>query len=152
MTTTDPRDVLAALTNKRMELGAMRSGLAEEIAELDQQLTALDRAIGMFTPQENQVNGNEFPQNGMMIGDLRRGEVGWSALDILRQSDSPMTAKQIAQKIYGQRKNQIAEWELPRLEVLVTKALRYRRTVGLVHDVGRTSRNAILWMSEHVWT
>lgn len=145
-------DVLAALTEKRAELGARRTSIAAQLTAIEQKLTALDETISMFAGQIETAGEPIVPQNTTSIGSLHRGEVGWSSLEVLRRSETPMTARQIAQEICRQRKLLIPDHEMRRLGVLVVKALRHRQTLDLVRDVGRTSNNAILWMSEHEWT
>ncbi|MFC5360252.1 hypothetical protein [Azospirillum himalayense] len=135
--------ILSALADKHAELDARRSDLARQVAALDQELTCLEGAIRLFShsrpasaPTASPVSPRHATERSVIADD---------ALRVLRDASRPLSTSDIVRALCAERNVALRPLEFRRLAVAVISVLRLREARGLVEEVGRARRNAVLW-------
>ncbi|MBP2314219.1 hypothetical protein [Azospirillum soli] len=138
--------ILAALADKHAELDARRSDLARQMAALEQELTCLEGSIRVFSNCRNPM-----PASVATIGSMgprrsaERSEIADDALRVLRDASRPLSTSDIVRALCTKWNVVLRPLEFRRMAVAVIAVLRLREARGLVAEVGRAQRNAVLW-------
>lgn len=139
--------VLSALAAKRAELDALRMRLSEQMARLEQDLASIDGAMRLFVrPAESDDPLRQEAITGV-LPTFRRGEIAEEAVSILRATSYPLCTQEIATAICVRRALSLEPAALLYLGQLIVANLRRAQKRGLVHEVGHTSRRAVLWFA-----
>ncbi len=94
--------VISALTQKRSELLGVIDHHKKEIKRVFDELTHINASIKIFNPDFNlrEIKAKQFRQPCKFF---RRGERAILVLDILRESDKPLTSEEVTSKIKAQK-------------------------------------------------
>lgn len=139
--------VLSVLAAKRAELDALRMRLSDQVARLEQDLASLDGAMQLFVrPTEPGAPLRPEAVTGV-LPSFRRGEIAEEAVAILRATSYPLCTQEIATAICVRRALSLKPAALLYLGQLIVANLRRAQRRGLVHEVGHTSRRALLWFA-----
>lgn len=140
--------VLSALADKRAELGAKRAQLCRQVAALDEELACLDGTMKLFSESTAPVvsPGIGLPQP-RSLSDFKRGEIGEVALSALRAAGHPLSTQEVGNAICSRFSLSLNEHDSSILCLRVMSFFRHAQKRGLVREVGRTSRNAVLWFA-----
>ena len=140
-------DIADALLGKRGELVCLIDQLEKKLGQLRADLAHVDGTIKLFTPvQPAGVSESAPPKTRQRRQDwFRPRELARSVLDVLRQSERPLTALEIAVAIMtakGQDASDRVWLEQVQKLVLCATANYARRQV--IDRAGRSGR-AVLW-------
>ncbi|WP_148294309.1 hypothetical protein [Azospirillum sp. B506] len=136
--------IFSALAAKRAELDARRLQLSEQMAVLEQDLASLEGAMRLFVAPADARNPDSVPDS---LPSFRRGEIGLEAITILQTTSYPLSTQEIAKAICIRRLVTLEREAFTALGQMIVAGLRRAEKQGLVHEVGRTGRRALLWFA-----
>ena len=139
--------VLSALAAKRAELGAKRAQLCKQVALLDQELACLDGAMKLFSESPPPIKAQTALSQPRSLSEFKRGEIGKAALVVLRAAGHPLSTQEVGAAICSRFSMPFDERDHNILCLRVMSCFRTAQQRGLVREVGRTSRNAVLWFA-----
>lgn len=140
--------VLHALSAKRTELDARRALLSAQLADLEQELSCLDTTIQLFEqPLASNSTSPPLAFRLRSLPDFRRGEIGETALIVLRSASHPLSTQEVGLAICARRSLTLGTDDFRKLCVRVISYFRDAEKRGIVHAVGQTSHHAILWFA-----
>lgn len=93
---TDYSHTINGLLTKRADLFNEAKELRERIAEIKNDIDAIDRALGTFGYSGDLDAAMPRQKRHVVFG---KGELFRSCMDVLRGADTPLTSRQIAQQI-----------------------------------------------------
>jgi hypothetical protein len=136
--------IFSALAAKRAELDARRLQLSEQMAVLERDLASLDAAMRLFVTPPDAENLKSDPDS---LPSFRRSEIGLEAIAILQTTSYPLSTQEIAKAICSRRVVTLEREAFVSLGQMIVTGLRRAEKQGLVHQVGRTGRRALLWFA-----
>ena len=123
--------VIAALVERRRDVAAQITTLSGQLQQLQADLSSLDAVIRQIDPDYPLETLG--PRYRRQPSAAEFGSISRTVLDVLRRAESPMSAKEIAGKIIGERGLNAGDRALARsMNKRVDMALRYQRTNGMV--------------------
>ena len=135
--------VVSALIKKRAEIAGQIEHHQARFQSLIIDLDNLDATIRLFKPDIDRAEIKPKPLPPRI--HAFKGEVTRIVFDVLRQSDKPLTAQEIAQHVMAGRGLNIAD---PRMVKLIGKrvgaCLRHHRERGLVQSE-RGAEQLLVW-------
>lgn len=116
------------------------------MAALDQELTCLEGTIRVFSNSRKPMPASAATIDSMSSRHVaERSAIADDALRVLRDASWPLSTSDIVRALCAERNVALRPLEFRRLAVAVISVLRLRKARGLVAEVGRARRNAVLW-------
>ena len=140
-------DVANTLLGKRGELVGLIDQLEKRLGQLRADLAHVDGTIKLFTPVPPVGGSETVPPKARQRrqGWFRPRELARSVLDVLRQSERPLTALEIAAAIMTAKGQDAGDrvW-LEQVQKLVLRATANYARRQVIDRAGRSGR-AVLW-------
>lgn len=134
---------ITALLTKRSDLFAEASKLRDRIAEIKNDVSALDRVLGTLGYEGDLDAAMPRQKREVLFG---RGELTRGILDALRDANGPMTSREIAQSVLSLSGQDARDRKLMAEHTKrVSKALRSLKQGGMARGVG-DGRGNLLWV------
>jgi hypothetical protein len=134
-TTYDRPNTVSGLVAKHKELSALRDKYREEIKKLTIDIDHLDAAIRLFDPNADTYAIKQYVTKHR----AEKGSVKRFVLNTLRESDGPMTSRQLTELWAKDRGLNADEATLNTIRKRIGSCLKGCRDQGLIEDVGQTT-------------
>ncbi len=135
MTEYDRPNTVAGLVAKHKELSALREKYREEIKKLTIDIDHLDAAIRLFDPNADTYAIKQYVTKHR----AEKGSVKRFVLNTLRESDGPMTSRQLTELWVADRGLRADEATLNAIRKRIGACLKGCREQALIEDVGMTT-------------
>ncbi|WP_426315304.1 hypothetical protein ACN9MF_08455 [Methylobacterium fujisawaense] len=133
---------ITALLTKRSDLFAEASKLRDRIAEIKNDVAALDRVLGTLGYEGDLDAAMPRQKREVLFG---RGELTRGILDTLRDATAPMTSREVAQGVLSLSGQDARDRRLMTEHTRrVSKALRVLKKDNLIVS-RKDTRNNIIW-------
>ncbi len=130
------------LLTKRADLFNEAERIRDRLAEIKNDVAALDRVLGTLGYTGNLDAEMPRQKRDVLFG---RGELTRGCLDALRDAKEPMTSRQVAQAILSLSGQDARDRKLMTEHTRrVSKALRGLRVEGIVHQ-NQDTRGNVMW-------
>lgn len=140
---TDYSHTINGLLTKRADLFNEAERLRDRLAEIRNDIGALDRTLSTFGYDGDLDAAMPRQKREVLFG---KGELTRAVLGLLRNADGPMTSRDIAREIVALRGDDARDRKyLSDLTKRVSKALRQQREAGIVKSA-TNSRGDMLWV------
>lgn len=134
---------ITALLTKRSDLFAEASKLRDRIAEIKNDVAALDRVLGTLGYEGDLDAAMPRQKREVLFG---RGELTRGILDTLRDADAPMTSREIAQSVLSLSGHDARDRKLMAEHTRrVSKALRGLKAEGTARGTS-DGRGNLVWV------
>ncbi len=130
----DRPNTVAGLVAKHKELSALREKYREEIKKLTVDIDHLDAAIRLFDPNADTYAIKEYVTKHR----AEKGSVKRFVLNTLRESDGPMTSRQLTELWVSDRGLRADEATLNAIRKRIGACIKACKEQGVVKDVGLT--------------
>lgn len=138
--------VVTGLLTLRSELIGKIEYAHKQIAKFNSDITHIEATIKLISPNLN-LSTNKPKEYRVRLSPFRNGEVPVLILDILRQSDMPLSTSEIAHGI-AKARGLPEDKDYDRVVKPIHSALQRMRRNGFIEPVGKTpgqGGGAILW-------
>lgn len=136
--------VISALVLKRSELCGEIISCRERIKAIEHELIHIDASIKIFAPEYDlrTVKGKRpYERNDI----FKHGEVQRLSLEIMRESETPLSSRDITNKILALKNLEENTANIAKVQKHVSTMFRHKEDV-LVRQVDRGSNGALRWM------
>jgi len=134
--------VISALVDKRSELAGLVAHHKKEITRISEEVRMLDATIRLFEP-DYRTQAIKVKRHYKKNAFFKNGEAHRMILDILRESDKPLSTNDIANAVMA-LKGISAEQEKA-LEASILTTLHNQRKNGLVEFTGKDVKGCCVW-------
>jgi uncharacterized protein YigA (DUF484 family) len=135
--------VISALTAKRSELSGLLAHHKKEITRLNDEVKTVDAVIKLFEPDycTQAIKPKRYQKKNAFF---KHGEAHRMILEVLRESDKPLSTNDIAKAVMV--RTGIEDAHEKTLQATVLTILHRQKKIGLVEFTGKDVRGCCVWV------